>query len=697
MKYFVFTAPSHPKVLSAGCFALGILISFFMLTQAAHAGNVVLAWDPPANTQAAGYRIHYGTGSGDYRQTLNVGNTLSCSISGLEEQKTYYFAATAYDGSGLESDYSNEVEHRVPASDTDGDGVSDTDELEIYGTDPDNADTDGDGVSDGDEIHVNGTDPTRVDVVGDPNGDWVAEPIYRINAGGTAITADGLTWDADCFYGGASNTYVKAKSIASTAPEALYQSERFGRRFSYSLPATPGVYSVRLHFAEIYFSSAGKRIFDVDVENAQARLVQLDIFSAVGADRACVKSINDIHVSDGSLDIAFEALADNAKIAAIEVFKMVPVVTDTDGDGLTDSDETHIYGTNPGNPDTDGDGVSDGDEVHLYGTDPRTDESAGEDQSPAGEVLYRINAGGTAVTTDGLVWEADRFFNGATKVYRNTTAIGATQADAVYQSERYGSRFSYNFPVAAGTYTVRLHFAEIYFSSAGKRIFDVSVEDAQAGSFQMDIVSAAGPDCALVRTIADVNVTDGSLDIDFAALADNAKISAIEILSSENAADIPVNTVVHRINTGGKAVTLDGADWEADRYYSGSTGTYARTQTIAGTTADGLYQSERYGKRFSYIIPVDPGTYTVNLHFAEIYFSSVGKRVFNIDLEDGQGRIDGLDIVSAAGPNAAFVKTIENIQVVDGSLDIDFEALVDNGKVSAIEVIMTGFDGTARL
>lgn len=36
---------------------------------------------------------------------------------------------------------------------------------------------------------------------------------------------------------------------------------------------------------------------------------------------------------------------------------------DTDGDGLSDADETGVYGTNPSNPDTDGDGMSDGFEV----------------------------------------------------------------------------------------------------------------------------------------------------------------------------------------------------------------------------------------------------------------------------------------------------------------------------------------------
>ncbi|MDQ2652841.1 MAG: MSCRAMM family adhesin SdrC [Chloroflexota bacterium] len=44
-------------------------------------------------------------------------------------------------------------------ADTDGDGVADGDELDIYNTDPFNWDTDGDGISDGEELFGLQTDP----------------------------------------------------------------------------------------------------------------------------------------------------------------------------------------------------------------------------------------------------------------------------------------------------------------------------------------------------------------------------------------------------------------------------------------------------------------------------------------------------------------------------------------------------------
>jgi hypothetical protein len=47
-----------------------------------------------------------------------------------------------------------------PFVDTDGDGLSDYDEVNVHGTDPTLSDTDGDGISDADEI-ANGTDPNN--------------------------------------------------------------------------------------------------------------------------------------------------------------------------------------------------------------------------------------------------------------------------------------------------------------------------------------------------------------------------------------------------------------------------------------------------------------------------------------------------------------------------------------------------------
>ncbi|MFU8892840.1 MAG: lectin-like protein [Luteolibacter sp.] len=56
--------------------------------------------------------------------------------------------------------------------DTDGDGLTDYEEVMIYGTDPLNPDTDGDGLSDGDEVLIHGTDPNNRDTDGDGYTDF---------------------------------------------------------------------------------------------------------------------------------------------------------------------------------------------------------------------------------------------------------------------------------------------------------------------------------------------------------------------------------------------------------------------------------------------------------------------------------------------------------------------------------------------
>ena len=51
--------------------------------------------------------------------------------------------------------------------DTDGDGLTDGDEVRVYGTDPTRADTDGDGLTDGEEVRLYGTNPLDPDSDGD--------------------------------------------------------------------------------------------------------------------------------------------------------------------------------------------------------------------------------------------------------------------------------------------------------------------------------------------------------------------------------------------------------------------------------------------------------------------------------------------------------------------------------------------------
>jgi hypothetical protein len=67
--------------------------------------------------------------------------------------------------------------------DADGDGLSNYDEVHLYGTDPSAADTDGDGVSDYDELFVDGTDPLVPNPINPP-----PRRVLALGAGGLVNT-----------------------------------------------------------------------------------------------------------------------------------------------------------------------------------------------------------------------------------------------------------------------------------------------------------------------------------------------------------------------------------------------------------------------------------------------------------------------------------------------------------------------------
>ena len=92
-----------------------VICAMAVVCWAAQGGqSVALAWDADAGTSVAGYIVHYGSVSGVYTNSLNVGTNINASVPGLQEGETYYFAVTAYATGGLESAPSNEVSYQVP-------------------------------------------------------------------------------------------------------------------------------------------------------------------------------------------------------------------------------------------------------------------------------------------------------------------------------------------------------------------------------------------------------------------------------------------------------------------------------------------------------------------------------------------------------------------------------------------------------
>jgi hypothetical protein len=81
----------------------------------ASSATVTVAWDPNPEPTVAGYNMYYGTTSGRYTNSVDVGSATRCAISALQEGVTYYLAVTAYDSAGNQSGYSDEITYSVPS------------------------------------------------------------------------------------------------------------------------------------------------------------------------------------------------------------------------------------------------------------------------------------------------------------------------------------------------------------------------------------------------------------------------------------------------------------------------------------------------------------------------------------------------------------------------------------------------------
>jgi hypothetical protein len=72
------------------------------------ADDALLSWEANPEPSVSGYNLYVGTTSRGYGTPIDVGSRTTYTLAGLGSG-TYYFAVTAYDAGGAESDYSNEV------------------------------------------------------------------------------------------------------------------------------------------------------------------------------------------------------------------------------------------------------------------------------------------------------------------------------------------------------------------------------------------------------------------------------------------------------------------------------------------------------------------------------------------------------------------------------------------------------------
>jgi hypothetical protein len=128
-----------------------------------------------------------------------------------------------------------------------------------------------------------------------------------INAGGSS--AGSFVADVD-FSGGSTSSTSSAIDVSlvsgTVPPQAVFQTERWGE-FTYTIPGlTAGSpYGVTLYFAEIYWTAAGQRTFNVSV-NGSSVLTAFDVFAAAGgARKGIARSFNVTANGSGQIVIQF--------------------------------------------------------------------------------------------------------------------------------------------------------------------------------------------------------------------------------------------------------------------------------------------------------------------------------------------------------------------------------------------------------
>lgn len=137
------------------------------------------------------------------------------------------------------------------------------------------------------------------------------------------------------------------------------------------------------------------------------------------------------------------------------------------------------------------------------------------------------------------------------------------------------------------------------------------------------------------------------------------------------------------MNAGGPATTLAGVQYNADRF-SSSGSTNSTSDPIAGVSEDTLYQTERFGT-YKYEIPVTNNTYSVKLHFVELYQTTTGARIFNVSVE-GEPVVQKMDLFATVGHDTAYDLVVPRVMVADGSLTIELSAEIDNATLSGFAI-----------
>ncbi len=499
--------------------------------------------------------------------------------------------------------------------------------------------------------------------------------VIRINAGGPAQNFAGEVWVADQYFTGGT-VYSTTAAINNTTQDQIYQTERFGN-FSYAIPVgQAGTYAVDLHLAEIYFGATGQRIFNINIENGQFVRNNFDIIQTYGANNtANVLRADNLNITDGTINITFTTVLDNAKISGIAVGRYSgapptntpPVVAQAPAAQSVPSTQATVV-LQLGQIFSDDGGVN-----NLTFSVPNNTNAAllSNTQITGTQIIFTLS--GTTGSGTITLRATDASNASVQTTFLLTVTPSAGTPPVVVQAPAAQS-------VPSTQATVVLQLGQIFSDDGGINNLTFTVpNNTNAALLSNTQIVGTQVTFTLSGTTGSGTITLRATD------ATNAFVQTTFQLTV-TPAGTPTLANVIRINSGGPAQNFGGEAWVADQYFTGGT-VYSTTSAINNTTQDQIYQTERFGN-FSYAIPVgQAGTYAVDLHLAEIYFGAIGQRRFNINVENGQFVRNNFDIIQTYGANnTANVLRADNLNITDGTINITFTTVIDNAKISGIAV-----------
>lgn len=271
--------------------------------------------------------------------------------------------------------------------DSDGDGLSDKEEKNLFNTNPKNPDSDADGLNDGEEVKIHFTNPNVVDSDSDGLTDGDEINLFFTSPIEKDTDHDGLTDSAEL------NIHATAPTNADTDGDTLSDGDEINTLGTDALKRDSDGDGIN-DGVEVNDYGTDPMLIDTDgdtvSDNEEIVLYNTNPLVA-DTDRDNLGDgleIMTYHTDPLIADTDKDGLNDGYEI---NFSRTNPLNRDGDADGLTDGDEVNVYHTSPFNIDTDNDELSDSDEINIYQTDPLNPDTDGDGLVDGREIRFNTN------------------------------------------------------------------------------------------------------------------------------------------------------------------------------------------------------------------------------------------------------------------------------------------------------------------